>query len=275
MNILIGADPEVFVRSKDTHQLISGHGLVPGDKKNPFKVPNGAVQVDGMALEFNIDPAATKEEFQRNIASVYHQLGQMVPDFVLEIEPYAEFSHEVLCKTPAEALVLGCDPDFNGWTGGQNVPPDGTVPYRTASGHVHIGWTNGKNSMSDTEHYAECCAMARQMDYYLGLYSLLWDGDNRRRALYGQAGAFRPKPYGMEYRVLSNVWLKDQALTEWVYESAHKGATDYFNGIILPEREQNYAEEMINSNCVDWIHSKGIIPEVGEPPVFNFERKVA
>lgn len=274
MNILIGADPEVFVRSKATNQLISGHGLIPGDKKNPFKVQNGAVQVDGMALEFNIDPAATKAEFQKNITSVYTQLGLMVPDFILEIEPYAEFSKDVLKATPASSLILGCEPDYNGWTGGENNTPNAEVPYRTASGHVHIGWTEGQDT-SSLEHFGTCCAIARQMDYYLGLYSLLWDGDNRRRSMYGQAGAFRPKPYGMEYRTLSNVWLKDPALTDWVYDSAYKGTKDFFDGLDLADRELNYAQEQINNNNYNWMDTKGFIPEVGEPPVFNFERKVA
>jgi hypothetical protein len=34
-----------------------------------------------------------------------------------------------------------------------------------------------------------------------------WDKDTERRKLYGKPGAFRPKPYGCEYRVLSNAWV--------------------------------------------------------------------
>jgi hypothetical protein len=34
-----------------------------------------------------------------------------------------------------------------------------------------------------------------------------WDKDKERRKLYGKPGAFRPKPYGCEYRVLSNAWV--------------------------------------------------------------------
>ena len=56
-NILIGCDPEVFVKQNGVFR--SAHGLIRGDKKNPQKIRSGAVQVDGMALEFNIDPART------------------------------------------------------------------------------------------------------------------------------------------------------------------------------------------------------------------------
>ena len=55
--ILVGCDPEVFVKQNGVFK--SAFGLIKGDKKNPQKIRNGAVQVDGMALEFNIDPAAS------------------------------------------------------------------------------------------------------------------------------------------------------------------------------------------------------------------------
>ena len=53
MNILIGADPELFVKKDGV--VVSGHDLIQGTKADPFPVQDGAVQVDGMALEFNIE----------------------------------------------------------------------------------------------------------------------------------------------------------------------------------------------------------------------------
>ena len=47
------------------------------------------------------------------------------------------------------------------------------------------------------------------MDYTLGLDSLLLDSDTRRRSMYGRAGSFRFKEYGIEYRTLSNFWIKN------------------------------------------------------------------
>ena len=38
-----------------------------------------------------------------------------------------------------------------------------------------------------------------------------------RRELYGAPGSFRPKPYGMEYRPLSNAWLKNWDSVNTVY----------------------------------------------------------
>ena len=55
MNILIGADPELFVMKNG--KFHSADDLIPGSKDEPYPVENGAVKVDGMALEFNIRPA--------------------------------------------------------------------------------------------------------------------------------------------------------------------------------------------------------------------------
>ena len=36
----------------------------------------------------------------------------------------------------------------------------------------------------------------------------------------GFGGAFRPKPFGVEYRALSNAWVKYPMLHTWVFDSA-------------------------------------------------------
>jgi hypothetical protein len=204
-NFTFGADPEIFIQ-KDG-KPVSAHGLIPGDKKNPHKVPFGAVQVDGMALEFNINPAKGEAGFLRNLDSVMNHLMQMVPGYSLFDQPVAAFGLDYIEAQPQEAKDLGCEPDYNAWTKDINPRPNVKTPFRTASGHIHIGWTDNADLTNDT-HFEACCILAKCLDVTLGIPSLLWDEDNLRRELYGKAGSFRPKPYGMEYRVLSNRWLR-------------------------------------------------------------------
>lgn len=230
LNILLGADPEVFVRKIGKKQFQSAHGLVQGDKKTPFKVHQGAVQVDGMALEFNIDPAKNEREFVENITGVMKIMGGMVPDYELVPVPVATFTKAIMAKQPKEALELGCDPDFNAWDNGNANPrPNGAVNFRTGAGHVHIGWTSGMD-VADPSHLEACIMATKQLDYYLGLGSLVYDSDTKRRTMYGAAGAFRPKSYGVEYRVLSNAWLQSEELMAWVYRTTTKAINDLFNG---------------------------------------------
>lgn len=211
----IGADPELFVTNNG--KLVSAYGLVPGTKEAPFKVKHGAVQVDGMALEFNIDPAFTFSEFERNITSTMNQMKAMLPEgYEFLIEPVAEFGAEYIEAQPKEAKELGCNPDFNAYTRKENPRPDANMPFRTASGHLHIGWTNGVDPY-DKGHLEACYALVKSLDSWIGIPSLVWDADDKRRSLYGQAGAFRPKHYGLEYRVPSNMWLVDPVFRKTVY----------------------------------------------------------
>jgi hypothetical protein len=231
--ILVGCDPEVFVKKDGVFK--SAFGLIPGDKKNPHKVRRGAVQVDGMALEFNIDAASTEDEFCINVQDVFDQMCKMVPGYAVVASPVAHFSHEYMKKQPAAALELGCDPDYNGWTGVVNDKPDGDRPMRTAAGHIHIGWTE-KQSIDDPMHSNRAMAAARQLDYYLGLPSVFYDNDVERREMYGKAGCLRVKPYGMEYRTLSNAWLNSEKLMRLVYRNAVEGIKQLMQGNALQDK---------------------------------------
>lgn len=244
MDILIGCDPEVFVKKNGVFQ--SAFGLIRGDKKNPQPVAHGAVQVDGMALEFNINPASCEEEFIFNVEEVFNQLRAMVPEYQVVAVPVAHFTEEYMSKQPEAALELGCDPDFNGWTLSTNNKPNARKPMRTASGHVHIGWTKGEDVQS-ADHFELCAELACQMDFYLGLGSLFYDDDQERRSMYGNPGCFRPKPYGAEYRTLSNKWLNDRKIMGWVYRQARKGTQDFFDGRILKDKYGDI-QDLIKTN---------------------------
>lgn len=228
LQLKVGADPEFFVG--DDGKIISAYGLIQGTKANPFKVDRGAVQVDGMALEFNIDPAETADDFITSIQTVLSQMQSMIPGKTMEFIPVADFDAEYMATLPKEATELGCSADFNAWEGGANPKPDESVTFRTAAGHVHIGWGEGYD-IANVDHLADCRLLTRALDASLGAASVILDPDTRRRSLYGKAGAFRPKPYGMEYRVLSNFWLRDPELMRWVFNTTkdmfHRVADGY------------------------------------------------
>lgn len=214
---LIGADPELFIMCIATGKLVSAHGMIPGTKEKPFKVRYGAVQVDGMAAEFNIDPAKTKAQFIRNVVEVKKQLQEMIGDkYKLVSCGTAYFGKELIDEQPLEAKILGCDPDYDAWTGEQNPVPDVELPFRTAAGHIHIGWTNGQDPFCDV-HLQVCQHLIKHLDYWT-IPTTLVDTDFTRRDLYGNAGAYRPKSYGVEYRTPSNFWTKDRATIGVMYD---------------------------------------------------------
>lgn len=215
MDILVGADPEFFL--KKDGKFVSAYGIIPGTKKEPHKVEGGAVQVDGMAIEFNIDPASTADEFVNNINTVLAALRDMIPEeYEFCFEPVADFGQEYIDAQPLEARELGCDPDFNIYTGEFNEAPNGNLGIRTAAGHIHVGWTNDMD-IKDETHIEACTMMTQEMDYRLGLCSPVWDFDRRRASMYGHLGTMRVKPYGVEYRTLSNAWLNEPKLWPLIF----------------------------------------------------------
>ena len=251
-----GCDPELFVLNTEG-RVVSAHDLLPGTKDKPFKVPYGAIQVDGTAAEFNIDPVENFEDFNRNIVEVMKSLLSFLPKgYKLSIVPSVKYDIEEWERIPPSAKVLGCTPDFNGWTNMQNPSPKTTGELervRTASGHLHIGWTQDVNLSKDIDHLNHCSDLVKQLDWYLGYWSLLTDKDNTRRSLYGKAGACRYKNYGVEYRVLSNFWLSSKASRRAVWDRMNQAIWD-MSSLYLPERSRKDNETLckaIDTSCRD------------------------
>lgn len=259
MQILVGCDPEVFV--KKGKSFYSADGLIPGTKEHPYPVDNGAVQVDGMALEFNINPAETEDEFAYNVLSVLDQLRRMVPDYEIVIVPTATFPEKHFDAQSEKAKELGCEPDFDAYKeGGENARPNNKSRMRTAAGHIHVGWTNGEDP-KDPVHFQRCITLVKHLDAYLGVPSVLWDKETKRRTMYGRAGAFRPKSYGVEYRTLSNAWLRDERLIRYVYRQTIRavealiagerfGAAEGMFPMYINSSNETYAEHYLRSNCL-------------------------
>lgn len=215
----IGCDPEFFVKN-EKGVLVTAAGLIPGDKETPHPVPGGAIQVDGMAVEFNTNPVSSgfTDAFNDNFTSVVKALQNALPKgYSLVIEPSVEFDKEYYdTVVPADAKKLGCDPDYNAYTGEKNVPPSSDSPLRGAAGHIHIGWGENIPTMHP-DHFALCREFVKCLDFWVGVGLTIFETDTVRRTMYGASGAFRPKPYGVEYRVPSNAWCQSKARRQYLF----------------------------------------------------------
>ena len=245
----IGCDPEGFLFDKERKVYVPATGIIPGTKYEPHPVDKGAIQVDGMAVEFNIEPVSTYEEFETNITTVIKQLESALPKN-LEIHwvPSVKFSEEDFDKAPDSAKELGCQPDFNGWNGEVNPPPQFEDPYvRCAGGHLHVGFPDTKNEdVTNQQHVMNCQDLVQQFDWFLGAWSAIEDKDSVRRKLYGKMGACRYKPYGVEYRVLSNFWVGSEALRLQVWNRMCCAISN-MNRVFIPERVSNGFTQMLKN----------------------------
>jgi hypothetical protein len=233
----LGVDPEIFIKRQGGGH-VSAHDIVPGSKSSQFKVPNGVVQPDGLAAEFGIDPVPHTdfEAFNDNIVSVMTSLRDIIkaydPSLGFDLSPSVAFDKSYYDALPESAKELGCDPDFCAYSVDAlepNVKPDGAAGVRSAAGHIHIGWGDGI-PWDNPEHLEICRSFVRNLDVFVGLAMLLIDADDRRRELYGKAGAFRPKPYGVEYRTPSNVWLRSKTARRFIHGQVSRAITDMQTG---------------------------------------------
>jgi len=206
----IGTDPEALLVDKAGH-LKSVCGLLNGhDKWNPFQVPDMeqgfTFQEDNVCIEFGVPPASTAKEFKHHIKAVQIRFLQEYMHLKFSNLSCAVFPDEEM-KHPA-AHIFGCEADYNAWTGKVNKKPVPPVPnLRSAGGHVHI------ETQLPIRKVIQAC------DLFLGVPSVLMDElGGERRVLYGKPGCFRPKPYGGEYRTLSNFWfLNPDKYSDWVW----------------------------------------------------------
>jgi hypothetical protein len=234
----IGADVEVFAKDREgKHKSLCG--LIGGTKDEPKQIKGlekgFCVQEDNVSLEFNI-PSTTREGlFQLYIQTMVDQSKKLLDKLDMSISKECGVSFDKSELLHPNALVFGCEPDYDAWKRIENKKPiskDETL--RTAGGHVHVGTR------------LNMLELIKNMDLRLGVPSILLDDNSasaRRRELYGKAGAMRPKPYGAEYRVLSNFWIFDEALIRWVF-------TQTQSACILPKKFTKKEEADI-VNCIN------------------------
>lgn len=208
----IGCDPELFLHHKG--KFVSAIDLIGGSKQMPKPigdVKGYAVQEDNVAVEFNVPPATSCEEFVKSIQWTVNEIEKMVTPYELSLSQAASASFPPDQLEHPKAKEFGCEPDYNAWTKRINPRPKTEDPnFRTCGGHVHVG--------TDLDPIA----VVRAMDVFLGVPSVIIDTDTQRRKLYGKPGAYRKTSFGLEYRVLSNFWIWEKELIEMVFEQTQK-----------------------------------------------------
>lgn len=244
-NILLGADPELFLEKEGI--IVSAEGIIGGSKDKPKSIGYDGhyIQEDNVMIEFNIAPSPDKQSFVHSINYVKDYLNTLVgvKGYNLNLSSSANLDSKHLNTKQAKAF--GCDPDLNVYLKQANQSPDANTTLRTCGGHIHVGYDDPSFETNEKIVYA--------MDIMLGLDSIILDSDNRRRSMYGKAGSFRFKDYGVEYRVLSNFWIRNDKSIEWVYDRTIK-ALELVNDGKIDDLIEKYGSEvqfMIDSNNVE------------------------
>jgi hypothetical protein len=174
----------------------------------------GAVR-DGVQVELTIPASDCRRWFAMEIGCAFRTLKKRLDEmqtegkkFELSFRQVIEVDKEELAKLSADSRVLGCQPSFNFYEQNSTIGVDpATYTKRSAGGHLHFGLP--KHLMPERDK------LPILFDIILGNTSVLIDRDPNaaeRRKVYGRAGEFRRPRHGIEYRTLSNFWLRSKEL---------------------------------------------------------------
>lgn len=251
-NFKVGSDPEVFLVDRD-NKYVSAIDIIHGSKDFPLETRNGFIQQDNILAEFNSRPASNLAEFINNHDLILKDLSEYIEDMGLTYKVIASIKAGEELLSDYRALSGGCEPDFNAWTVCMNdtVSLDRTN-LRVAGGHLHI-------SIDDPNFCWESgIDLVKTLDLTLGIQSVIDDSSKEskdRKKLYGKAGAFRFKnqatgdPYtGVEYRTLSNYWLKSHKLMSSVYKGIEFSVNNMKELLNVAENKSEEIVSIINSS---------------------------
>lgn len=205
----IGTDPE-FMLEKDG-KIYSAIPILNKKKKINYS----SFYHDNVLAECTIKPSSNKEEFLNNIKESLYNFSKLVHPYKLisksahyydKSELFSEKSFEISCdaeKCVYDLKVIHQDEQILRSTN-----------LRTAGGHIHIG----DKILKDKYKALSCVKM---MDLFVGFTSIYLDKNKDavvRKKLFGKAGRFRDKNYGIEYRSISNFWLNNPYYAAFIFD---------------------------------------------------------
>lgn len=203
-----GADPEVFVLDQNTGTVVPAYKLTQGTKEKPTKTRRGGVLADNVMMEFNPTPQPSVSATNSVMSAMMDELADRrnFYDRALMFSAVPTMTITAAVAKEEKANVFGCDPDFDAYMQGATRKTPAPEPLvRCGAGHIHIGM-DPKPDIPDH-------ILAQLCDLTYGLAAVAaGEQQQGRRQRYGLAGIYRPKPYGIEYRTLSNMWVRDYGL---------------------------------------------------------------
>lgn len=210
-HLTTGTDVELILARGG--KFVSAIPIIKGDKKHPEEMECGSlIQHDNVTLEFAIPPTTNEEDWLNKIKTALVNMRKRLPDDLEVLSVASGYFDQSELDHP-EAKKFGCEPDFDAWSKSQNNPPCAEATFRSCGGHIHIGAASLSKDAKKWE-------MVRIMDLVHSMAMLCIDTTPEsveRKQLYGKAGCHRPKPYGVEYRTLSNTWISNPELARLIF----------------------------------------------------------
>lgn len=207
VNMLIGMDAEFFLKNSKG-QYVAASSVIPGEKHAPFKLENGVCHPDGLSLEVGAPPADTPEGMIQNLFKVLQEVKEKYLDPAgVTIAYTCKVTASDVVQARPEDLQFGCGTEFDANSTHTMVKQvHQTHKHLRFSGfHIHLGFTEGQETNFFT--YLDMGHLVKKLDRLFGSLGTLPE----RSSQYGGFGAFRVKPYGLEYRMMDCTVITDKS----------------------------------------------------------------
>lgn len=210
-----GTDPEGFFEKGG--QIIGSEKLIPPRGINNY---SGRVVRDGVQFELNPISSPSVSRLGRNISGLFGTLQRKLDQnkgVSICFDGLVEVSEKELNSLSPATRILGCNPSFNAYEDRPITVDPVLYRKRSSGGHIHTG-------SNDPNFRKERRQAIYVYDIVVGNACVLLDRDpgaKERRENYGRAGEFRLPDHGLEYRTISNFWLRDYTLMSFAFGMAH------------------------------------------------------
>lgn len=254
----IGADPEVFVLNKNENCIISGDTML---QKGGVDLKWGNIGSDGLAIEIRPNPVEVADPFyvysgseilMDRIAAIEDMFLQNFTFATFIKSPLIPVTKEILETAGEDANRFGCEPDIDVYLQQECDEKDASqIMVRTAGGHIHIGFHENNPVFNSIEPFIEMQeTIIKLFDIAISLPLMSSESHEgfKRRALYGQPGAYRIQRWGIEYRTLGNNLFYNNS--GFIYGLALEILGKISNNIDNGEKMLNNANDIIKEDEV-------------------------
>lgn len=223
--VYMGCDPEIFISLND--KIVGSEKAIP-QKGLSLSAGVDKITRDGVQVEFNPKPQTCRAYLGNHIRSSFVNLVDELKKKGMDInfDQVIKISKKELNSLSDESRKFGCAPSTNIYTNETSVITKDPSVYlkRSAGGHIHLGSVNYEEN-----RFFEPSLIVPVLDIIVGNTCVLIDRDPanvERRKTYGRAGEYRRIysdkertkviPGRIEYRTLSNFWLRNYKLMSFV-----------------------------------------------------------
>jgi hypothetical protein len=221
-----GCDPEGFFRNKETKKIV-GSEKVFGQEGLGGSYQSPTVVQDGVQFELNPPSSYANSRYlaygiSRGMLALIKHLEQNKPHIEICWDGLVEVDREELESLSPKARELGCQPSMNIY-GPKPITVDvKNYRKRSAGGHIHLG-IDATPIFWPSKQIDERNRLIPLLDIFVGNTAVLLDRDPgaaERRENYGRAGEYRLPRHGVEYRTLSNFWMRNYTILNLLYGMA-------------------------------------------------------